>query len=156
MAASSAGSVKHCSRGSESCFKHIRTAAAWSGTGVSISSLTEPAFTVHGDLSAPIRSTPPRASSRSSAMSNRRYLKLVLPRLATRIFMSADCGVRNAELEIRNGEHGSIPHFALRIPRSLFQDRFQHCLFRPRDHVRADQVAVLGGGLGASVHGGAD
>ena len=39
------------------------------------------------DSAEPIRSTPPRASSVSSAMSNRRYLKLVLPRLATRIFM---------------------------------------------------------------------
>ena len=36
----------------------------------------------------PIRSTPPLANSFSAfAMSYRRYLKLVLPRLATRIFM---------------------------------------------------------------------
>ena len=36
---------------------------------------------------APIRSTPPRASCRSSVISINRYLKLVDPRLATRIFM---------------------------------------------------------------------
>ena len=35
----------------------------------------------------PMRSIPPRASCRSSVMSNKRYLKLVEPRLATRIFM---------------------------------------------------------------------
>src|SRR4051794_35454990 len=67
-------------------------------------------------LAAPIRSTAPRASRVSAppSRSYRRYLKLVLPRLATRIFMSAS-----------------------RPPAERADDR----VARPRDHVRGLQLA---------------
>src|SRR5262249_28539271 len=51
-----------------------------------VSSRWPPASTKQRDCSEPIRSTPPRASTRSPGMSNSRYLKLVLPRFATRTF----------------------------------------------------------------------
>src|SRR5262249_43529008 len=88
-----------------------------------------------------MRSTPPRASTPSSVMSNRRYLKLVLPRFATRIFMTLPGPRRLAD-----------------SPAGLWllQEGFEHGFFRPRDDVGADQLAIRLGGLGAGVHGGAD
>src|SRR5262249_30273011 len=75
--------------GSASCFKHSRTATAWSLAAILLSNFLSPACTKQRDSGEPIRSTPPRASSFSPAMSNKRYLKLVLPRLATRIFIAS-------------------------------------------------------------------
>src|SRR5579872_1626916 len=54
-----------------------------------------------------MRSTPPRASSRSPFMSNRRYLKLVLPRFATRIFMRPFVRPSITELAPEDGRHHS-------------------------------------------------
>src|SRR6266850_900259 len=67
---------------------------------MTLSTLLSPAWAKQRDSGEPIRSTPPRASTRSSAMSNRRYLKLVLPRLATRIFTAAsssDCSAADKD-----------------------------------------------------------
>src|SRR5436309_1018105 len=93
-----------------------------------MSSRLPPTSTKPLDSAEPMRSTPPRASTRSSAMSNRRYLKLVLPRLATRTFIVHLLGEENA------------------------QDRF----LGTRDHVGADQLAVLRGGGAAGIHRGPD
>src|SRR5262245_37648480 len=80
-----------------------------------------------------MRSTPPRASTRSYVMSNRRYLKLVLPRLATRIFMTP---FRQDALTTQRRD----------------EDRF----FPSGDHMRADQFAISAGGLTAGVDRGAN
>src|SRR5207302_6644358 len=91
--------------------------------------------------SEPIRSTPPRASTRSSVMSNRRYLKLVLPRLATRIFTMGFLSCR----------------LRLCTPRaSLAEERVDDIALRARDDVRGNQLAVGAGRLGARIDGGAD
>src|SRR5206468_8088364 len=114
---------------SVSCARHCRTAAAWSAIFV-LSSVFFPSIsTKHGLSAEPIRSTPPRASCRSSAISNSRYLKLVEPRLATRIFMTG------------------------RWARVLSQKRLEQPLGRPCNHVAADKLASLLGRLRARFDG---
>src|SRR5438270_12920234 len=97
-----------------------------------------------------MRSTPPRASTFSVVMSNRRYLKLVLPRFATRIFMVV-LGAWSLVLSnaaARNQDPSTKFLFS--------KKRFQDGVVRAWDDVSADQLAVLAGGLGAGVNGGAD
>src|SRR5438132_4353489 len=89
-----------------------------------------------------MRSTPPRASTRSSAMSKRRYLKLVLPKLATRIFMMHSVESRVCD-----------PPLNAQLPS---EERIQHRFFRSRNHMSADELSIGAGCLSAGVHGGAD
>src|SRR5262245_3118242 len=80
-----------------------------------------------------MRSTPPRASTFSSVMSKRRYLKLVLPRLATRIFIS------------------------LRSCKWLFaKENVEYGFFGTRNDVGADEFAVLTGRRAAGIDGSPD
>src|SRR5438552_1088339 len=97
-----------------------------------------PISTMQGLSAAPIRSTPPRARQRSSAMSKSRYLKLVEPRLATRIFMV------NRRVHAANASAGEVA--------GLTDERFKQTFGRPRDHVAADELADLLGGLRAGFY----
>src|SRR5687767_12861610 len=130
MAASSAGLVS--ALWSASCARQRRTATAWSRAASVPSSRRPPTSTKHLPSAAPIRSTPPRASTFSLVMSNKRYLKLVLPRLATRTFIAA------------------------RFSRLLAEEDRHHVLFRTGDDVGADQLAVLAGRRGAGIDRGTD
>ena len=75
--------------GSVNWARHWRTASAWSGTRSTFSWRDGPISTTQRLSGDPIRSIAPRANWRSSAMSYKRYLKLVEPRLATSIFMAS-------------------------------------------------------------------
>src|SRR5438132_5333569 len=84
-----------------------------------------------------MRSTPPRASTRSSAMSKRRYLKLVLPKLATRIFMMHSVESRLCD-----------PPLNAQLPS---EERIQHRFFRSRNHVSADELSIGAGCLSSGI-----
>src|SRR5712692_6841117 len=75
-------------------------------------------------------------------MSNRRYLKLVLPKLATRIFIMHSVESRVCDTSL----NAQLPS----------QERIQHGFFRSRNHVSADELSIGAGRLSAGVDGGAD
>src|SRR2546423_13573939 len=76
-------------------------------------------------------------------MSNSRYLKLVEPRLATRIFMS---------LAAASTRRSTAPAWSP----ALTEKRLEQPFGRTGNHVAADQLARLLGGLGAGFDRGAD
>src|SRR5438477_3794584 len=81
-----------------------------------MSSRRTPAISTKQRLSGePIRSVPPRASCRSSRMSNRRYLKLVEPRLATRMFIANvpfPCRYGRLQVRLNQSVGGARNHMA--------------------------------------------
>src|SRR5437764_14138381 len=89
-----------------------------------------PLSTKQRDSAEPIRSTPPRASTRSSVISNRRYLKLVLPRFATRIFMAS---VSTFSREPRGSAASALARGSRLSVDLAPQDSLQHRLFLPPD-----------------------
>src|SRR5438094_2159710 len=90
-------------------------------------------------------------------MSNRRYLKLVLPRLATRIFIESmhhkgTEGTKERKAVDQWPGYCSLCSLCLCGDSFLpSQERIQDGLFRPRNHVGANQLAVGTGGLSTRI-----
>src|SRR4029079_19377279 len=102
-----------------------------------------PISTKQGLSGEPIRSTPPRASCRSSAISNSRYLKLVEPRLATRIFMvvlwgTASVPFRCDGIDELLADPGTPPRA---FPTALANQRTPRSTLRPAAESRGCQRA---------------